>query len=373
MSTNVQLDAAPPRDVAAPVEGSVLTALLKVSGQAGLDPVAELYNEALSLAQDGHYGQARDRLQVLLGLAPADGEAHLLLAKVHVAGQQWRRALAELDEAHGCGATVPEALRTAVLRHLQADVEADEDRSSTRTVRDDAELRRLRSEVRKLRSEHAHLAAKEASLERDMVRWMWIATGTSLVAIAFILSRLVMGVLAPADVTEPETVEVAEVVPAEPVVEDVGEPSEAPTAVVADAAAPSADVPTDAVVRDPGMAAVVAQAIDDAGVTGALSAVVRGEIASLSGTVATHADLKAAIAAVEALPEITKVDTEAVVNRARREGGRYTVVSGDSLSRIAYRQWGNEGLHAKLLDANPVLGGKPDLQVGQTLVIPAVD
>ena len=49
-------------------------------------------------AAGGVVPQARERLAILLALAPEDGEARLLLAKVQVAAQKWREALAALDD-----------------------------------------------------------------------------------------------------------------------------------------------------------------------------------------------------------------------------------------------------------------------------------
>ena len=50
----------------------------------------------------------------------------------------------------------------------------------------------------------------------------------------------------------------------------------------------------------------------------------------------------------------------------------YTVVRGDSLSKIAKREWGDANKWRKLYDANrAVVGDNPDLiKPGQVLVIP---
>src|SRR5689334_9342416 len=77
--------------------GGVPRALREAAEMAGLDPVAQLYNEALRYAQEGHLRLARERLQVLLCMAPDDGDGRLMLARVHVAGQRWSEALAALD------------------------------------------------------------------------------------------------------------------------------------------------------------------------------------------------------------------------------------------------------------------------------------
>ena len=91
--------------------GGVPRALREAAEMAGLDPIAQLYNEALRYGREGHLRLARERLQVLLCMAPDDGEARLMLARVHVAGQRWSDALAALDEAQSCGVDVPMSLR----------------------------------------------------------------------------------------------------------------------------------------------------------------------------------------------------------------------------------------------------------------------
>lgn len=354
MTTNVQFDAAASRHSTSKTsDGSVLSQILRAASTQGIDPTSELYNEALELAKDGHYGQARARLHVLLGLSPNDGDAHLLLAKVHVAGQQWRRAIASLDEASQCGATVPDSLRDAVVRNLQGELDAEEEEQA-RSMREDGELRKLRSETRRLRSENSHLAGVNRKHERDTALWQWIATATSVVAIVFIVGRMLVG-------------------SSETPVEQVAAVEEVAPAVAAAASTPelAAGLP-ETQVRDPGRQAEVAQALADAGVPEGLHVAVRGSRVSLGGTVPSHAVLKDAIATVEALDGVDDVVYDAVVNTARRDGGTYTVSPGDSLSVIAYRMYGNQGLADTILGANPQLGGKASLQIGQKLTIPPV-
>ena len=79
--------------------GGVPRALREAAEMSGLDPVSELYNEALRYASEGHLRLARERLQMLLCMKPDDGESRLMLAKIFVAGQRWQDAIAALDEA----------------------------------------------------------------------------------------------------------------------------------------------------------------------------------------------------------------------------------------------------------------------------------
>jgi nucleoid-associated protein YgaU len=328
-------------------DGSVSSALLTAAASMGIDAGAELYNEALELAKDGHYSAAKDRLHVLLGLLPGDGEGHLLMAKVHVASQQWRRAIAELDEAGRCGTVVPAELHDAVVRHLQDDVDEDEDERSARLAREQGELKKLRSDTRRLRSENAHVATKARDAELEAKRWMWLATGTSIVAIVFILMRMIGGAAVAPVVAAPET-----------------------TAEVATPTTTQVAAPAGAVVRDPDQKAKADAALAEAGFPTA-KAIVRGTKASLSGTVPTHADRKKAADVIHALGIVETVDVESLVNLAARDGAAYQVANGDTLSKIALRMYGKAGLAEKILAANPELGGKAGaLKVGQALKIP---
>ncbi|MDX5443578.1 MAG: LysM peptidoglycan-binding domain-containing protein [Hymenobacteraceae bacterium] len=59
-------------------------------------------------------------------------------------------------------------------------------------------------------------------------------------------------------------------------------------------------------------------------------------------------------------------------NKPEQEQHKYTVVSGDSLSKIAQREYGDAMQWRKIYDANrDVIGDNPDLiHPGQELVIP---
>lgn len=70
--------------------------IAKTLENAGVDATTLLYDEALSLAKQGLLGAARDRLRMLLCLDPEDGDAHLLLAKVFIAQQNWCEARDQL-------------------------------------------------------------------------------------------------------------------------------------------------------------------------------------------------------------------------------------------------------------------------------------
>lgn len=331
----------PPR-----VDGSILRALRQAAESQGLDIVAELYNEALELAQEGHYGRAQTRLNVLLALAPSDGEAHLLLAKVLVGGQQWRRALQCLDDAAQCEVKVPEDLRQAVLRNLQADEASSEEQARAREAREQGEIGRLRVEARRLRGENVNLVSRAAALEKETARWAWIATGTSVVAIVFILIRVIVGA---------------------PTVEA---PVEA-APVVATTPAPAADPDSP---RDDSLAARAATALTRAGlVEGSdLEVIVRGDKAELSGYVPTWAHAKAAAEVIEGVEGIGSVGTDGVIVLALRDGTTHKVRPGETLGKIAYDHYGRSSLHTKIVEANPELSNPRNLKVNMELKIPPV-
>jgi TolA-binding protein len=361
MTPSVRLDEVAARGSASSSETSALHSLREAAFNAGLDPVAELYNEALELAQEGHYGQAQQRLNVLLGIAPADGEGHLLLAKVLVAGQQWRRALQALDEASQCGTTVPEELRAAVLRNLHADEEGMDEQSASRQAREQGEITRLRSEARRLRGENAQLVSRAAALEKETTRWAWVATGTSTVAIAFVLARMLWAPAAPADVAQPAAALTAG---AQPAAAASGTGAAPGAATAADPASP----------RNGSLAEQAGAALMSAGVMeGAqLEVTVRGSGAQLSGYAPTYAKVKKAAGVVAKVPGVESVGTAGVIILAVRDGTKHTVQPGENLGQIAFDHYGKSSLHDKVLAANPALGDARNLKVGMELVIPPI-
>ncbi len=358
-------------------DGSVLHALLRTAEAAGIDAAAELYNEALQAAKDGHYGEARNRLNVLLGLNPSDGDAHMLLAKVYVGGQQWRRALASLDEASQYGVRSDDGLRERVLRNLQAEGYENEDETA-RSLREQGEVKKLRAEARRARSDNAHLAATNRNLQKEVAFWTWAASGVALLTI-LLLTLTMLFWPSGAQVSEVPAVAAVAPSPVAPVaVVAAAEPGIAPAAAVVPAAAavaqvePSGELAVDlpsarnAELADSVKSELAAAGFADIGV------VVRGSKLSLSGKVPTHAAHKALIAAAEALTDISAVSAEGVENVARKRGTTHVVQPGESLSVIAWRMYGDQSLANRIIDANPKLGGKPNLQVNMELVIPAI-
>jgi len=346
--------------------GGVARALRQSAESCGLDAVAELYNESLRLATEGHYRRARERLQVLLALAPEDGEARLLLSKVLVAGQQWRDALATLDEAASYGQSFPAELRIAVEEHLRADQAAEEEQRAARVAREQGEIKALRQEARRLRSENAQLVARNRDLEKETRKWAWTTAAVSAVAIVFVLVNLLFG-----GHRGPTAAEVAAAMnrqSGEPVAPTLMVPVEPPAPEVVPA-------PPEPVVEAPvgARAAEILRAVPGIQETG-ISFEVDGTTAVLGGTVQQYQQLLDAKKALLSVSGIDRVDTSGVEIRARTQGTTHTVVKGDTLSHLAYVYYGESSKADILLKANKrVLKGRPNLQIGQVLTIPAVE
>ena len=370
LSESVQFDPAGSRSSYSdqPVPpGGIVRALRLAAESGGLDAVSELYNEALRYATEGHLRQARERLSVLLALAPEDGEARLLLAKFHVAGQRWREALAALDEAHSCGEQVPMALRQAVEEHLRADEASEEEHRAARTAREQGEIKALRQEARRLRSENAQLVGRNRDLEKETRKWAWTTAAVTAVAILFVVGNLfyalISGLSAPA-------------------VADAG-PDAGPTAVEPVAAphppvatpptAPAATPVAPAPVKPLGQRAADALRTQPGLEGSQIELTIDGEKAILGGSVPRYRQVKDAEHALLGVDGIHAVDSSRVTLLARTRGAQHTVVKGDNLSNIAYEYYGDSSKAKAILKANhALLHGRPDLQIGQHLTLPAI-
>jgi len=340
--------------------GGVPRALREAAEASGLDPLPQLYNEALGYATDGHLRLSQERLQMLLCMAPDDGEARLLLARVYVAGQRWKDALAALDKAEQCGHRVPVELRETVEHEVRSqNAESDEQRA-TLVARERGEVKALRAEARRLRSENAQMTATVYQLEKETRKWAWTTAGVSSLAIVFILGNLIFG-----GASQPESV----------------------VSVETDAtAAAAALIPTDEVVEveagSPGPAAVPADdthiATRAAAALGAedrldgtrLEVVIDGGKARLVGQVISAQQRQVAARTLQGIEGITEVQTDRVEVLARTRGTVHTVVSGDTLSHIAKLYYGSVALTKPISRVNP---GSRTLHIGDTLKIPPVD
>jgi LysM repeat protein len=350
-----------------PGPGGVAQAIRQATESVGLDATSELYNEAIQFANDGHLRHARERLQILLGLCPEDGEARLLMAKVYVAGQRWRDALGALDSAQSCGALVPTELRKAVEDNLRAEMAGDEERLHTLYAREQGELKALRQEARRLRSENAQLLGRNYDLEKEARRWAWTTAGVSGVAILFVAVNLLFGGATPT--TLPPVAATAPV-----------EAGEIATVLTQSTVNPVSGVPVAVLTPTPSanntLADLAAVALSEAtSLRGtSLTVTVQDGRAVLTGQVATHLQRKGAEVVLTTLDGIKTADIEKVVVTARTRGARHTVASGDTLSKLAYDYYGDASLTQNILSGNrKTLKGRNNLAIGMDLAIPSVD
>jgi len=158
----------------------------------GVDASADLYDEAVVLARQGHLGRSRDRLRMLLCLDPHDSEAHLLLGKVFGAQKRWGDAIKELDAAQACGLRVDPTLR-GQLEASRDSTRDEQHRSERISARTAEEVRALREEARRLRSENTRLERLYKD-ESDKSRlWMSATTVAAIIVVMGLLLSLAFG------------------------------------------------------------------------------------------------------------------------------------------------------------------------------------
>ena len=376
--------------------GGVPRALREAAEKAGIDPVAELFNEALVYAQEGHLRLAREHLQMLLCMAPDDGEARLLLAQVHVAGKRWREALSALDEARDAGVSVRRDLRQAVEEHLSFEASQREEAHKARQAREHGEMMSLRTDSRRVRGENSALIDRIAEAEAEARRWAWATVGVSLLAIGFVAASwwyagqqepivtppppaVVIGgseatpqpvVAVAPQVAAPAPAPGPTVVAPDPEVVDQGIVDPEPTAAVAEPV-PAAAPPTPAV--DPTVAIgerarqVITGSQEMAGAKVELLVAEGGKV-TVTGTVQSYRQRKRMERMLGALPGVAEVDATATVALSRVNGTTHLVASGDTLSHIAYAYYGNSALTKPIARANNVTAA--GLRPGMKLVVP---
>lgn len=338
--------------------GNVVRVMRRVAESAGLDVTAELYNEALRHAAEGHLAAAREQLTMLTVLAPDDGDARLALAKVEVSSQNWTAALKALDEARAHGVSVPPGLRRAVEEHLRAESAAENEQLAAVRAREQGEIKALRQEARRLRSESALAATQLQAAEIQQKRWAWVASGTAVFSMFLLVAVMLFG-------GKPVAADGA-------AVGKVVAPSEA--AAVAEAA-PEAKAPVAPKVEvDPTQAAVSAVAALPWIKDGSLSVVSDNGTVTLTGTVDSAKQLAEARRVLGKLSGVHTVDTAQVTNLARTHGTTHVVRPGDHLGKISSEYYGGVSYGEKILKANKAtLKSANAMQVGQKLIIPRVE
>jgi nucleoid-associated protein YgaU len=102
-----------------------------------------------------------------------------------------------------------------------------------------------------------------------------------------------------------------------------------------------------------------------------LSVKVEGETATLKGKVASQELREKVVLAVGNVSGISRVDDRMTVESPEPEAAFYTVVRGDTLSKIAKEHYGNASKYMVIFEANRPLLEHPDkIYPGQVLRIP---
>jgi LysM repeat protein len=161
--------------------------------ESGIDAPSGLFDEALTLAQEGHLSPAAERLRMLLCLDPTDADAALLLGKILASRGQYQEALANLDLAATHGAVLPAGLRDRVEAGLRKQISEAEDHRNRVAARERGEVHTLRAEAKKLRSENAVLELEVDELQRRVRLWSGATAVIAGVAAALVLATLVFG------------------------------------------------------------------------------------------------------------------------------------------------------------------------------------
>ncbi len=98
------------------------------------------------------------------------------------------------------------------------------------------------------------------------------------------------------------------------------------------------------------------------------------DVASVYGVVASQTDLEKVVLLIGNHEGIAQVDAQLDVEVPEPEATFYTVVKGDTLSKIAKEQYGKGSRYPEIFEANkPMLTSPDKIYPGQVLRIPAED
>lgn len=98
---------------------------------------------------------------------------------------------------------------------------------------------------------------------------------------------------------------------------------------------------------------------------------VEGDTATVSGLVDDQAEREKVVLAVGNVVGIARVDDRLEAKKKEPEAQMHTVVSGDTLSKIAKKYYGNAGKYPVIFEANkPMLKDPDKIYPGQVLRIP---
>ncbi|MEL7490353.1 MAG: peptidoglycan-binding protein LysM [Pseudomonadota bacterium] len=99
-----------------------------------------------------------------------------------------------------------------------------------------------------------------------------------------------------------------------------------------------------------------------------------GDKVILKGTAKTQEEAEKAIIAAGNTPGVAEVESQIEVEEKAPESTMYTVVSGDSLSKIAKAHYGDAMKYPLIFEANkPMLSDPDKIYPGQVLRIPPLD
>lgn len=105
-----------------------------------------------------------------------------------------------------------------------------------------------------------------------------------------------------------------------------------------------------------------------------MQVVINGDVATVSGLAADQATKEKVILVVGNTQGIAQVDDQMEVEVQEPEAIFHTVVSGDSLSKIAKKVYGNAMKYPVIFEANKPMLTHPDkIYPGQVLRIPALE
>ncbi len=99
-----------------------------------------------------------------------------------------------------------------------------------------------------------------------------------------------------------------------------------------------------------------------------------GDVARVQGTVSSQEDREKVVLVVGNTEGVAQVDDDLNVEEPAPEAQFYTVVSGDTLSKIAKEYYGNAMKYPVIFEANkPMLTDPDKIYPGQVLRIPAIE
>ena len=311
--------------------------IINALDESGINAPAQLYDEALTLAQEGRLTPAAERLRMLLVLDPTDANAAQLLGKVMAARGQWQEALAYLDTAATNGASTLVGLKDEVQSRLQRQIQETEAHRQRVSTRERTEIRNLRSEAKRLRSDNAALELEAENLTHRVKVWSGVTALVAGSASALLLAAMLFGADNPtSDTTALDNSAVVSTAPAQsnPIIQPGTE------------VAPSQNTTT----------------------TLAANTNVTGDSPIKSTTTVT--DIKAEKTTTTG----TKTTANSTVKSAASNGvliTTHTVESGDNLYNLSRKYYDSKTEWKTILEANKdTLGGDIALQIGMKLKIP---